>query len=266
MKLNINRRLFWTLSVIAITFFGLQSCTPANVPGSQPVVTITFPPTQTATFVPTSTQTRTQAPTVTQIIQLETTPFPTATLQPKPISAIVAVDVLNLRQGPGTTFEIIAKLQENSEVTILSRAQGSEWVELETENNESGWVSLDFLSFEAEIAVLPQQTIDFAQTVTGSVMDETGKPIESITIAVYQESDPQTNRTDARTTADGSFYAYLPLDAQSRWRVEIVGIGCSSNIVDDNCDFFGKFEPVGYEIELPVSRDALKFVYITPQE
>ena len=135
-----------------------------------------------------------------------------------------------------------------------------------TESNESGWVSLDFLSFEGEIAVVPQQTIDFAQTVSGTVMDATGKPIESITIALYQESTSPTNRTDARTNSDGIFYAYLPQDAEGRWRVEIVGIGCSSDIVDENCDFLGRFEPIGYEIELPVLHDALKFVYLLPEE
>jgi hypothetical protein len=174
------------------------------------------------------------------------------------------VETLNVRSGPGTVFDIILKLPEKTAITIVSRAPGDDWVRLETDEGQSGWVSSLFVSFEGELSTVPEEAVDFATAVQGNVVDDSGNPIEGVTVAVYQGVGAQTLRTEAGTNEIGVFYAFLPPEVAPGWQVAVVGVECTSPIADAECKVPGRFEPVGYSIQLPVTPDVLRFTYRLP--
>lgn len=56
----------------------------------------------------------------------------------------VDTDVLNIRSGAGTKYEVVDKISHGQKVTVLSK-QGK-WSEIELENGTKGFVSTKFLS------------------------------------------------------------------------------------------------------------------------
>jgi TolA-binding protein len=52
--------------------------------------------------------------------------------------AVVNVDVLNVRSGPGTTSAIVAKIVKNETVTIIS--QSGDWYKITTSKGKTGYV------------------------------------------------------------------------------------------------------------------------------
>ena len=63
-----------------------------------------------------------------------------------PVLAIVSATTLNVRSGPGTEFEILAKLTEGNMVTITETA-GESWVKIEV----SVWDGLDLSTLEGYV-------------------------------------------------------------------------------------------------------------------
>jgi len=60
---------------------------------------------------------------------------------------------------------------------------------------------------------------------------------------------------------DGTFLAYAPIEFQGPWISTIIGVGCTSPIVDVNCRYNGKFTPLaGINLNLPQDAE-IKFVY-----
>jgi len=77
--------------------------------------------------------------------KLETVVEPTpvvAASQPLDIRT-VNPNRVNVRGGPSTNFDVVAKLRKNDAVTILSD-DGAGWVEIETIDGQVGWMA-DFL-------------------------------------------------------------------------------------------------------------------------
>ncbi len=72
--------------------------------------------------------------------QVPTTGAATAALTPTPATVLVAVDVLNLRSGPGTNHPILARLTRNSRLDVTSRSQDGTWLAVRT-GSRSGWVA-----------------------------------------------------------------------------------------------------------------------------
>jgi hypothetical protein len=96
------------------------------------------------------------------------------------------------------------------------------------------------------------------------VLDQNGNPVNAINVAVYQGTGASERRTDANTDSSGEFYAYLPEEIKARWQVEVVGVGCSSSIVDTECNYEGRFEPAVVTIELPQIGELVIFTFIKP--
>ena len=68
-------------------------------------------------------------------------------------------------------------------------------------------------------------------------------------------------RIDTVSEADGHFYAYVPVNSYTSWRVSIVGVRCGSRIADANCyvsNYFAIKENT--DIVLP-QLDPLEFIY-----
>lgn len=68
----------------------------------------------------------------------------------------VNTQILNLRQGPSTTYEIVDRLQMNDEVVIEGRLSDSTWLKVTVPGiSKEGWVAAEYIDTEVDIANLP---------------------------------------------------------------------------------------------------------------
>lgn len=108
--------------------------------------------TATQTVLPTSipTQIKTIPPTITL-----TMPIPTETLVPTPFSVIGCSSVtLNIREGPGTNYSVIAGIPQNGCVKIPGRTADNEFFRVETVfdgKTIEGWAASQYLKLDAQI-------------------------------------------------------------------------------------------------------------------
>jgi hypothetical protein len=245
-----NRLLFVISSLLLLALACTFSPTVATQTPLIVVITAAAPSATTAPLPPTGTPepTDTAAPSA-------PSPTPAAV---EDAGAWASVLSLNVRQGPGTTFPIVASLPQGSAMTVLGKARGDEWVLVDT-GSKQGWVAVMFIELADPSALisLPVKELLSGYIIQGKIADASGNPVSGIDFAVVDDND---NRTDANSLADGSFYAYLPVDAPSHWRVSWVGINCKSNIMDANCKYTGTITPEYIDVNLP-SNPPLIFTY-----
>jgi hypothetical protein len=172
-------------------------------------------------------------------------PSPTPTQPYTPIEAQVNVFSLNLRAGPGTLFKSGGYYNVGAKVTVLGKAPGGQWVKVKTFDNKDGWMFADFLDLKDKITEVPVVPVGDAIVIEGKAADVAGNGIRGINVAITQQSGSQTLRVDAISGADGTFYAYLPTTSSGTWSAEIVGVDCSSPIIEGNCKYSGTFDPSG---------------------
>lgn len=142
-----------------------QAPATTTTTSTQPSTTTTTAPSTTTTTIPTST----------------TTTLPGEPLDFGPVSGdvlgVVAVsfdDVLNLRAGPGTDFEVLKKMPAREERVIANgRAQSlpnSIWYEV-TYSGVTGWASASFLAY-----------LGAADDITSQIVDDLGEVPEATTM------------------------------------------------------------------------------------
>lgn len=81
-------------------------------------------------------------PTPSSLSASTSTPLPTST--PPPIFGIVTTagsQRLNVREGPNVTERIITHLESGDKITILQRTPAGDWLEIETPDQQRGWVA-----------------------------------------------------------------------------------------------------------------------------
>ncbi|MCJ7624142.1 MAG: SH3 domain-containing protein [Anaerolineaceae bacterium] len=229
-------RLSGSVLLIMIVAVLLVGCGPTETP--QPAPT-TVPPSATP-LPPTATNTASPVP------PTDAPPQPTATLTstatPHPIStmsALVSVASLNLRSGPSTMYQVQSAYPEDTAAIVLGKAPGDEWVFVEMPDGETGWMSVQLLDLDGDVAYLPVEEITDSQVISGRVIDSSAEPVNGVNVAVLKRLVDATLRTDAYSGEDGTFYAYIPLDSTGNWEAQIVGVRCDSRIVDDNCNIDG---------------------------
>ena len=130
------------------------------------------PPTQTPVFVvvtatpgaaPTkglTDPTNTPAPTGTPIpaVPVEDTPVPEASPTPTDSQddiATIKTGVLNVRQGPGTSYPIVTTLLFGSKVVVLGQTETAEWLQVRLSDGTVGWVSRTYTDFAGTAPVVP---------------------------------------------------------------------------------------------------------------
>ena len=119
-----------------------------GTPVSSEIVAFTVPsPTPTATDTPTHTSTPmpTFTPTDTPTFTPEHTPTeaftPTPTYTPTPdADAVITNASLNLREGPGERFRIIGSYRQGTLLTIVSKVQAGDWLEVILPDGKKGWM------------------------------------------------------------------------------------------------------------------------------
>ena len=108
----------------------------AQPPAPPPPATI--PPAPTATPVPTNTAAPTATPPPTPTVA--PTPKPSDTPTPAP-HAIVASETLNVRSGPDTQFEVVARLARGDALTVVGQSGRCNWLKVLTAQGVMGWVA-----------------------------------------------------------------------------------------------------------------------------
>lgn len=178
-----------------------------------------------------------------------TLPPPTATVEPSPtvvstetphpiatMSAEVGVENLNLRAGPSTIYAILASYPEGTEVQVVARVPGNEWVRVQMPDDVTGWMAAELLDLGEEVAYLPLEEVTESIIVSGRVIDSQARAVDGVSVAVLQRLVEGSLRTDSVTDEDGNFYAYLPQQSIGIWEAQIVSVNCDSWIMDENCN------------------------------
>lgn len=222
----------FSLSLVFLLAVLLVGCAKTEHPTLIPSdIPSTAEPTATATL---------PEPTITN------TPQPEPTLTPTPravgtFSATIPVNNLNLRSGPGTTYAILNQYPVDTQLSVVSRIPGDEWVRVQMSDGKTGWMSAQLLGLGDQTAYLPMEDVTDSIMVTGRVIDSTGKPVNKVTIAVMQRLAESTLRTDAVTGEDGYWYAYLSKESRGTWEVQVAGVDCASWIFNETCNMTGHF-------------------------
>lgn len=81
--------------------------------------------------------------------------LPVVEVPPPPNAAVVNVNFLNVRNGPGSNFEVFTFLQWGQVVGIIGRSANSTWVQVRLPNNSVGWVDSNYLLGKTPITELP---------------------------------------------------------------------------------------------------------------
>lgn len=81
---------------------------------------------------------------------------PTAAPAAKQVTGRVNTQILNLRSGPATSFEIVDRLQQDTEVVITGRLADSVWLKVTVPSiGKEGWVAAEYITTDTDIATLP---------------------------------------------------------------------------------------------------------------
>ncbi|MGB5050677.1 MAG: SH3 domain-containing protein [Caldilineaceae bacterium] len=139
-----DRKPYFTLLLVGVlALFVLTACG-----GSEEEAT----PTPTKTPVPAQVE---SAPAPTD------TPVPPAVAQPaapavvvQPVYGTINATELNVRSGPGTTFDILRAATQGQRFEIVALSDDGQWAQLGENGAAIGWTALEFLTVEGDLAAL----------------------------------------------------------------------------------------------------------------
>lgn len=241
----------WVLAGSLIVI--LAACQAAGVEETptvelQPTQIMAVTETEPLPSSPVATHTVTRRPAATSTVTSTVRPAAavltaTPSITPTEILPKVRVRVLSimLRSGPGTVHQVLDTFSEGSELVMLGRAVGDEWVQVLSDEGLIGWMYADYLYLPAEVEDLPYQIEEQSWAVNGRVVDDLGQPLADIAVALVQGSGVDEQRTNAHSDQEGHFYLYLPWEVGGIWNVSVTGVGCESAVVNSNCRLMDYF-------------------------
>jgi len=111
---------------------------------------------------PTPTPTKTAVP-----AQVESSPAPTDTPVPpaaapqsatepaaQPVFGVINATELNVRSGPGTSFDILRAVAEGQRFGLMAVSDDGTWAQLSENGAAIGWTAVEFLTVEGDLASL----------------------------------------------------------------------------------------------------------------
>jgi len=63
-------------------------------------------------------------------------------------------ETLNVRAGPGTSYDILAQVHKGDTLTINGQNAGGDWVQVITGTGREGWVAASFLEINLDLALV----------------------------------------------------------------------------------------------------------------
>ena len=67
-----------------------------------------------------------------------------------PASAVVNVDLLNVRAGPSADAELLGQVKQGDALPILGRDDTGDWLRVQLSDGQAGWVSTQFVRLDAD--------------------------------------------------------------------------------------------------------------------
>jgi hypothetical protein len=237
------------VSILLIFAFVVSAC--SSMAGADPTLALTTDtPVVPATLAPTLTSAPTLAPTET--VPPSPTPF-------TPFNATVWVDNVNVRVNPGYLFTATKVIKMGSNVRVMGRCPGGEWIYVEIPDGTKGWIFAELILTEQNLQALPIVEPQDVKLIKGHVADSQGVPISGIGFGLVQGSVKNVPSNTVSTDANGDFYSFMPSTASGEWFVSYTAIACSSNVwKDDSCTVYndgysGVVEPPTLTVTLPQS-------------
>ena len=236
------------LSIGILLVVVLTGCTPEpeQLPPSAEDIQTAIAQTQSAFSTPTFAPTFTPSPVPTQTNTPEPTPSPTPI---GPIAGSVNTEYLNMRSGPGTSFEIIQTFVIDTELSAISRSPDSQWVEViiefEQEDDEDplaplqGWMFIDLLDLDGDPTKLPETAVEDSGIIQGVVKNSDDQPLSGVIVAIVYQSDDLEINTEVTSDEEGLFEVYVPAGLAGVFDVQIYSWDCDSPVVNLDCELSG---------------------------
>lgn len=158
-----KKTLLILISIGCLMLAGCQGSGSNNQVAANPTDTLAPLFTLTPLLSATPFSTRTPLPTFTPIpseTPIPPTPSNTPTLTPTPpiIGIISSTELVNVREGPGTTFSAFRALPAGTGVQVISQNPDGTWFNIRMEDGAEGWVSSRLVFLEATPTPFPTYT------------------------------------------------------------------------------------------------------------
>ncbi len=145
------------LCFVCLLGLAMTACTntPAPVLTTVPTQPATNAEAATSIPAPSSTPSPIPSPTESPAPTLTPTPTPTETPTPEPsLTVVVSSQFAVVRTGPGNVYPQIAVFSEGITLEILGRSEDREWVNVNLELGQDGWISVDSIDLEFGMSTL----------------------------------------------------------------------------------------------------------------
>jgi hypothetical protein len=173
------RRKTLVLVMLILAMALAAGCTALSPQATPPPPTKTPKPTFTATadwsptpvVFPTATPvpaTPTPQPPAATDTPAPTEPPPTPT--PNPVARLVASQTVNVRQGPGTNYPLIGKIEAGQSFEVTGKNPAGNWLQFSL-NDQPGWVSANLVDVSGESG-----TVQVAQNIPAPPAAPTARP------------------------------------------------------------------------------------------
>jgi uncharacterized protein YraI len=67
---------------------------------------------------------------------------------------VVAVDLLNLRACPDTTYDILTMMEEGTSLKVVGRTEAGDWLKVVTADGEEGWVFAEMVNVSGDLGAI----------------------------------------------------------------------------------------------------------------
>jgi hypothetical protein len=71
------------------------------------------------------------------------------------LTARITAQALNIRNGPGDQFDVVAHLDQGAVVPVLGTDQAREWILVEYAERRRGWIYQDFVELNGDLSLAP---------------------------------------------------------------------------------------------------------------
>jgi hypothetical protein len=187
-------------------------------------------------------------------------PFASSLLPYKAVSVKVAVESLNMRNGPGKVFSVRSTYNKDVIFWVYGKDPGDNWLFVRYFPDIFGWVDARFVTSIPDLTQIPAILPSNSYVIRGRVLDQSGNPAPYIQFDVSQGSGQLAPLTSAITNANGLFYAFLPDSQSGTWTVTFVAYGCGPDS-GNTCDRSGTVFPESTTVTLPPSDILFEFIW-----
>src|SRR5690606_38814717 len=81
--------------------------------------------------------------------------LPTSQAMAAKQTAVVTAKQVNVRQGPGTLYHVVMKVDQGETYRVVREKAG--WVQLEIKQNQTGWVAQQYIAYVRKQAMATEE-------------------------------------------------------------------------------------------------------------